>query len=430
MWGITRYQWLVLFAAWLGWGFDVFDGLLFNYVAPNCIPTLLHLPVGSAAARSATLYWTGALTSLLLVGWALGGILFGFICDRFGRMRTLMFTMVLYAVGTAACAASTNLAMLAAFRLVASLGIGGEWAAGASMVAEVMPEKRRVEGGALLYTAAPFGLFLATSLNYLVAGVWFANDSTHSWRYVFLCGLLPAAVAFTVRWFMHEPERWQTVKARSQARLQQIFTPELRRRTLLGTMTTIIALAGWWSCNAFIPVIATGLARGEATLRGFDQAATLNLVEHWKFTATLGFNFGGLIGTLLTIPLAKRLGRRPMFAWYFGASAAAIFATFGLDMPAATRLYMFFLIGVPVFGVFGAFPFYLTELFPTRLRATGAGFCYNIGRVLAAIGPFIVGAAAARGTAMQTIFYVGFAPLLGLLLVPLIIETRGGTLAD
>ena len=430
MWGITRYQWLVLLAAWLGWGFDVFDGILFNYVAPNCIPTLLHLPLGSEAARKATLFWNGTLTSLLLLGWAAGGILFGFICDRFGRMRTLMFTMVLYAVGTAACAAATNLWMLAAFRLVASLGIGGEWAAGASMVAEVMPERRRVEGGALLYTAAPFGLFLATFLNYQVAGVWFANDTEHSWRYVFLFGLLPAAAAFAVRWFVHEPERWQTVKERSQAHLRQIFAPELRRRTLLGTMTTIIALIAWWSCNAFIPVIATGLARTEAVLRGFDSSATLNLIEHWKLTATVAFNLGGLIGTLLTIPLAKRLGRRPMFGWYFAASAAAIFATFGIDMPAATRLYMFFLVGMPVFGVFGAFPFYLTELFPTRLRATGAGFCYNIGRVLAAVGPFVVGAAAARGTAMQTIFYVGFAPLLGLLLVPLIVETRGGTLAD
>jgi MFS family permease len=86
MWGITRYQWTVLFAAWLGWGFDVFDGLLFNYVAPNCIPTLLHLPVGSEAARAATLYWTGVLTSLLLLGWALGGVLFGYVCDRIGSM--------------------------------------------------------------------------------------------------------------------------------------------------------------------------------------------------------------------------------------------------------------------------------------------------------------------------------------------------------
>ncbi len=430
MWGITRYQWLVLFAAWLGWGFDVFDGMLFNYVAPNCIPTLLHLTPGSPAARDAILKWTGALTSLLLVGWALGGILFGMICDRFGRLRTLMFTMVLYAVGTAACAAATNLWMLAAFRLVASLGIGGEWAAGASMVAEVMPEKRRVEGGALLYTAAPFGLFLATFLNYQVAGVWFAGDAEHSWRYVFLFGLAPAAVAFIVRWFMHEPERWQTVQKRTQARLRQIFTPELRRRTLVGTMTTIIALVGWWSCSAFIPVIASGLARSEALLRGLDKAATLALTEHWKLTATVAFNLGGLIGTLLTIPLGKHLGRRPMFAWYFAASAAAIFATFGLDLPAETRLYMFFLIGLPVFGVFGAFPYYLPELFPTRLRATGSGFCYNIGRVLAAIGPWLVGAAAAHGMAMQAIFYVGFAPLLGLLLVPLIIETRGGTLTD
>ena len=430
MWGITRYQWTVLFAAWLGWGFDVFDGLLFNYVAPNCIPSLLHLPVGSAEARAQTLYWTGLLTSLLLLGWAAGGVLFGFICDRIGRMRTLMLTMLLYAVGTAACAAATSLWMLVLFRLVASLGIGGEWAAGASMVAEVMPEKRRVEGGALLYTAAPFGLFLATFLNYQVAGVWFANNTEQSWRYVFLFGLLPAAVAFAVRLFVHEPERWQAVKERSHARVREIFTPALRRHTIMGTLTTIIALIGWWSCNAFIPVVASGLARASAELRGLDKSATQSLIEHWKLTATVTFNLGGLIGTLLTIPLAKQLGRRPMFALYFAASAAAILATFGLQMPAESRLYMFFLIGVPVFGVFGAFPFYLPELFPTRLRATGSGFCYNIGRVLASIGPFVVGAAAARGTAMQTIFYVGFAPLLGLLLAPLIIETRGGTLSD
>ena len=264
MWGITRYQWTVLFAAWLGWGFDVFDGLLFNYVAPNCIPTLLHLAVGSPEAKAATLFWTGLLTSLLLLGWATGGILFGFLCDRMGRLRTLMLTMVLYAVGTAACAAATSLWMLVAFRLVASLGIGGEWAAGAAMVAEVVPEKRRVEAGALLYTAAPFGLFLATFLNYQVAGVWFAGNTEQSWRYVFLFGLAPAVVAFVVRAFVHEPERWQAVRVqvRSQllASLRDLFSPELRRATLSGTFVAVIALIGWWSCNAFIPTIATGLS--------------------------------------------------------------------------------------------------------------------------------------------------------------------------
>jgi len=430
MWGITRYQWLVLLAAWLGWGFDVFDALLFNYVAPNCIPALLHLPVGSPEARVATQHWTGIITSLLLLGWAAGGVLFGTICDRFGRMRTLMFTMLLYAVGTAACAAATNLWMLAIFRVVASLGIGGEWAAGAAMVAEVMPERRRVEGGALLYTAAPFGLFLATFVNYQVAGVWFANQTEQSWRYVFLFGLLPAAAAFLVRLFVHEPERWKSLRDHSRVRVREIFAPALRRYTYSGMFTAVIALISWWSCSAFIPVIATGLARTSAERSGLGAAATQALIEHWKVLGTMAFNIGGLIGTLLTIPIAKRLGRRLLFGFYFGASAVALLTTFGLDMPAQTRLAMLFVIGMPVFGIFGAFPYYLPELFPTRVRATGAGFCYNIGRVLASVGPFLVGAAAAHNTAMQSIFYVGFVPLVALLFVPWIIETRDKPLSD
>jgi MFS family permease len=139
VWDLTGYQWTVVFAAWLGWGFDVFDGLLFNFVAPNCVPTLLGLPIGSPDARSATLFWTGVLTSLLLIGWAIGGTIFGKVADRLGRTRTLLLTMLIYSIGTALCAVAPNIWMLAAFRFVASLGIGGEWAAGAS-VAEVVPE--------------------------------------------------------------------------------------------------------------------------------------------------------------------------------------------------------------------------------------------------------------------------------------------------
>ena len=112
---MNRYQWTVLFAAWLGWGFDVFDGLLFNFVAPNAVPTLLDLPIGSAAAKAATFKWTGILNAILLIGWGAGGILFGHVADRIGRMRTLMLTMLLYAIGTAACALATNMWMLMAF---------------------------------------------------------------------------------------------------------------------------------------------------------------------------------------------------------------------------------------------------------------------------------------------------------------------------
>ncbi|HQR23205.1 MAG TPA: MFS transporter [Steroidobacteraceae bacterium] len=430
---LTRYQWTVLLAAWLGWGFDVFDGLLFNYVAPNCVPTLLGLEIGSPEAKQATLFWTGLLTSVLLLGWAAGGILFGMVADRIGRTRTLMLTMLLYALGTAACAAAPSIAFLVAFRLIASLGIGGEWAAGASMVAEVVPEEQRVEAGALLYTAAPLGLFLATFVNHQVAAVWMAESPETSWRVVFLFGLVPAAVAFLVRMFVREPERWKAVKQRAPApTLRDVFAPGVVGVTIRGTLMAIVALISWWSCNAFIPAVSSGLAQAAAQAAGLERSATLALVESWKTQAMAWFNLGGLIGTLLTIPIAKHLGRKPMFAIYFALSAAAIYAAFGLDWPPETRLHLYFFIGLSVFGIFGSFTFYLPELFPTRLRGTGSGFCYNVGRIVAAAGPFAVGAVAARGVdhALEAISLVALVPLAGLLFVPFIVETRGRVLAD
>ena len=432
MLGFTRYQWTVLLAAWLGWGFDVFDGLLFNYVAPNCVPTLLGLTIGSPEAKQATLLWTGILTSVLLLGWAAGGVLFGKIGDRIGRTKTLLITMLLYAVGTAACALAPNIWVLGLFRLVAALGIGGEWAAGAAMVAETVPEEKRVEAGALLYTAAPIGLFLATFVNLTVAGHWFVDQPEVSWRYVFLFGLLPAAAAFAVRLFVKEPDRWKNLADKSEAKLSELFSPALRSFTRSGFLMAVVALMTWWSCNAFIPVVASGLANSSAIADGLDKIATQQRIEHWKLLATVCFNMGGLIGTLLTIPAAKYLGRKKMFAIYWTLSAAAILATFGLDLAPQARLYMYFAIGLTVFGVFGSFTYYLPELFPTRLRATGAGFCYNIGRVFAAGGPFLVGMAAARGTdtVVGVLFYVGFIPLLGLLFMPWVIETRDRRLMD
>ena len=433
---MTGYQWTVLFAAWLGWGFDIFDGILFNYVAPNAVPTLLGMTIGSPEAKSATLFWTGLLTSVLLIGWAVGGVLFGKLADRIGRTKTLLFTMLLYALGTASCAFAPNIWVLMLCRIVASLGIGGEWAAGASMVAEVVPEKRRVEAGALLYTSAPFGLFLATFVNFQVAGVFLKSSPETSWRVVFLFGLLPAAIAFLVRLFVKEPDRWkENASVGMPPTIRELFSPQNFPLTLSGFLMAVTALLTWWSCNAFIPVISTGLAQATAQAQGLDRAATLALSEGWKSLATNSFNLGGLLGTLLTIPAAKYLGRKPMFAVYFLLSAGALLATFGLDLPPETRLYMYFPIGLTVFGVFGSFTYYLPELFPTRLRATGAGFCYNIGRIFAAAGPFLVGYIASKGvngleSALSLLFWVGFIPLAGLLFLPWVIETKHQVLAD
>jgi MFS family permease len=432
---MSRYQWTVLFAAWLGWGFDVFDGLLFNYVAPNCVPVLLGLPLGSLAAKQATLFWGGTLTSILLLGWAAGGILFGAIADRIGRTRTLLITMLLYALGTAACALAPNLPVLVLFRLVASLGIGGEWAAGAAMVAEVVPERRRVEAGALLYTSAPMGLFLATFVNFQIAGNLFKGSPETSWRYVFLCGLIPAAAAFVIRLFIREPERWrEAATGAPPPRMRELFAPGTRALTVSGFSMALVALITWWSTNAFIPIVSTGLAQAAAKTRGLDRAATLALVESWKAYTTSYFNLGGLIGTLLTIPAAKILGRKKMFALYYALSGVALFVTFHLDLSPEMRQRMYFFNGLTVFGVFGAFTYYLPELFPTRLRATGAGFCYNVGRIVTSAGPFLVGRFAARGPdalsgALTALSFVAIVPVAGLLLMPLVIETKGRSLA-
>jgi MFS family permease len=428
------YQWTVIFAAWLGWGFDVFDGLLFNYIAPSCVPTLLNLPLGSAEAKSATLQWTGILTSVLLIGWAIGGVVFGKVADRIGRTRTLLLTMLLYALGTAACALAPNIWILMICRIVSSLGIGGEWAAGAAMVAEVVPEKRRVEAGAILYTSAPMGLFLATFITFQITTVYFTDPSV-SWRYVFLFGLLPAGAAFLVRVFIKEPERWKKIAGAETAKIRELFSPEYIRITISGFAMAVTALIMWWSCNAFIPVVAKGLAAQEASIRGLDAAATEAMGQEWIKTATNSFNLGGLIGTLLTIPAAKYLGRKKMFFIYYAAAAASLMGAFGLSLEPHTRLYFYFAIGLTVFGVFGSFTYYLPELFPTRLRGTGSGFTYNIGRLIAAIGPFVVGSIASRGanalnSALEVLFWVGAVPILGLLMLPLVIETKGRELAD
>jgi MFS family permease len=424
MLGLTRYQLLVLLAAWLGWGFDVFDGLLFNYVAPICIPNLLGLDPAAPETRQVTLFWTASLTSLLLIGWALGGILFGKITDRLGRTRTLLFTMLTYALATAACAFAPNIWVLAVFRFIASLGIGGEWAAGAALVAESLPRNRRVLGGALLYTSAPMGLFLATFVNDLFTRQLdtLAQNPSLSWRVVFLTGLVPAAVALVLRMKVKEPESWQP---ESQPRIAELFAPEFRRRTFGGLAMAVVALVTWWSCSAFIPVVASFLVSDIV-----PKVPPAEIALHKTRFITIGttaFNLGGLVGTMLTVPIATRLGRRPMFFVYFLASAVALFVTFGLSHEPVTRLYLMFLVGLTVFGVFGSFSFYLPELFPQRLRGTGSGFCYNAGRIITAAFPFAVGWVATTGkNPVAILSYVAFAPLVGVLFLLLRIgeETR------
>ena len=433
--GFSGYHWVVIAAAWAGWGFDMFDALLFNFVAPNCVPALLGLEPGSPAAHSATVFWTGLISSILLVGWAAGGVLFGWVADRIGRKQALFATVALYTLGTALCAASTNIWQLIAFRTFASLGIGGEWGIGAALVAEAVPENKRVEAGVILQTSSPLGLVMASAVNYLIAGVWFAGEPQTSWRYVFLAGLAPVVLAVFIRLFLRESTHWSATAVQERPPSpRELFAPAIRALTLSGVGVAVTAVVCWWACNAFVPLLGSTMASEQAAHLGLSADATRLLSEAWKARGANAFNLGGLLGAFAAILLSRGLGRRGMFVTYFLYSAATIFLTFGLDLAPTTRLTMLFFVGAGVYGVFGTFPFYLPELFPTRLRATGAGFSYNIGRLIAAGGPLFVGMISARAGGSSavlnsTLLWVGVIPLIaGLAARYYIVETRGRAL--
>jgi hypothetical protein len=290
-----------------------------------------------------------------------------------------------------------------------------------------------VVAATLVYTSSPLGIILASTVNYQIAGVWLVASPESSWRIVFLCGLAPVVVAFLARLFIKESEVWerQVRSSAAQPRISELLSPAMRKNTVSGLAAAITALITWWACNAFVPLLGGTLANEHAAQTGLTGDAARMLSEAWKSQASNRFNFGGLLGALAAIPLSYVMGRRPMFITYFVYSAAMLFITFGATLSPEARMWMLFAVGVGIYGVFAPFVFYLPELFPSRLRATGSGLCYNIGRVIAALGPSVVGmiSAASGGSSdiiVRTLFWLGVIPLaMALAAKFLIVETRG-----
>lgn len=412
---------IALLAAWLGWGFDVFDAHLLSYVSKPVLLTLLGKRPDAEINR-----WLADLTALFLVGWAVGGIVFGRLTDRWGRARVMLLTMVLYGGGTALCAFCDSLPTFVACRLVASLGIGGEWAAGASLVAEVAPDGWRPLLGSLLYTASPLGQLVVSGVAHHVVddNVFHHPDPGQSWRYAFLLGLAPTFVAFLLRTFVAEPERWRE-HAKEPARLRELFSPGLRGHTLPGLALASVALVGAWGMINFVPKAirewcesanAAALAAGGKPL---DVGAT---VDGGNVTILLG----AVLGTLATVPVTRLLGRRGAFALYFAGAVVAAQVSLGGWLELDARIRSLFALGFFAHGLFGIFPFYLPELFPTRLRGSGAGFCYSAGRLASAAGTLFVGDWQKSQGLTPTMRLVSLVYLLGVVALPFAAETHEG----
>ncbi|MCP9456548.1 MAG: MFS transporter [Nitrospira sp.] len=411
---VTSYHWLVLFVAWLGWVFDAMDATIYAIVLHPALHELLM--VGDSSPSSDQIGWYGGIIfSIFLIGWAIGGITFGILADRFGRTKILMATILIYAVFTGAAALSETWWHLALFRFLTALGIGGEWAAGASLVAETWPEEKRAKAAGLLQSAWAVGFFLAAGLNLAL--------KASSWRTLFLVGVLPAFVALFVRWWVKEPERWHLAHARQPLPLSAIFEGNLRRSTVVGSTLAFVAVFGLWGATNWAPI----LVREMPEVKHLEQAAVSAHVSY----AIMALNGGAIFGYLCFGPLADQFGRRPIFAFMCLGSLVMLPVTYLLPESYVGLLLLLPILGFFNNGIFSGFPIYLPELYPTRLRATGSGFCFNAGRVLASISPFLTGwLVALMGSFALAASTIAMIYLLGLTVVVFAPETKGQHLPE
>jgi MFS family permease len=420
--GVTRYQWLVLFVAWLGWVFDSMDSTIYAMVLHPALEDLLRSQSGGSVSQEAIGWYGGIIFSIFLIGWAVGGVLFGVLADRFGRTKTLVFTILIYAVFTGLAALSTDWWHLALYRFLTALGIGGEWAAGAALVAEVWPEEKRARAAGILQSAWAAGFFIAAVVNLLM------RDS--GWRPVFVVGVAPAVIAMFVRLWVKEPERWVKVHEEERARgatparkLAELFGPGLLRPTLVGSGLAFVAVFGLWGATNWTPTLVRSLPQ----LKGHDAAALASDVSY----ATMMLNAGALLGYLSFGPLADRFGRRAVFALMCAGSLVMLPVAFLTPRSYGHVLLLLPLLGFFNNGVFSGFPIYLPELYPTRLRATGSGFCFNVGRVLASGGPFLTGfLVTALGGFGRAASAIALIYLVGLAILPFAPETKGKPLPE
>jgi MFS family permease len=413
--GVTPYQRLVLFVAWLGWVFDAMDATIYAVVLHPALHDLLHTAAGPPTTEQIGWYG-GIIFSIFLIGWAIGGITFGVLADRFGRTKVLIATIMIYAVFTGAAALAETWWHLAIARFLTALGIGGEWAAGAAIVAETWPEDKRAKAAGILQSAWAVGFFLAATMNLTL-------KETYGWRGLFVIGILPAFVALFVRWWVKEPERWTHAHEQKAIPLTAIFQGELRRATLVGSALAFVAVFGLWAATNWAPT----LIRELPDLKGQEPATLTKAVSY----AIMALNAGAIFGYLGFGPLADRFGRRPVFAFMCLGSLIMLPVTYLIPSSYVGVLMLLPILGFFNNGIFSGFPIYLPELYPTSLRATGAGFCFNAGRVLASASPFLTGwLVTTFGTFGRAASTVALIYLLGLIVLLFAPETKGRRLPD
>lgn len=394
---VLRQRWKVLLAAQLGWMLDAMDFLLFTF-ALKAIQKEFGLSSSSM----------GFLTSVALIAGAAGGILFGRLADRMGRVKAMTLSMLVYSVATAGLATSSGLWHLIFWRSVVGLGMGGEWSCGSVLVSETWPAEHRARAIGIMQSGWAIGALIAAGLSALIL-------EPFGWRALFLVGISPALVALVIRRTVPEPEIWTSSRAAKPIIARGMFSRTFLRRTILASSLSSVVLIAYWGVFSWLPAfLATPVGEGGAGLTLTRSAAWMIAVQLGAFAGYLSFGW-----------IADSIGRRPAFTIFMIGAAIvvpvfAFSARSGLVLLVVGPLVGFF--GSGYFSMFGAL---LSELFPTRIRASAQGFCYNIGRLASAAAPYLIGLAAETkglglALAITSLFFA-----VGGILVWTLPETRG-----
>jgi MFS family permease len=354
-------------AASLGWMLDSFDVMLYAIVLAALIqdPTL-HLSFAAA----------GILGSVTLVSAAVGGIAFGVLADRIGRKRALMAAVLIYSVFTAACGFAQTAVQLAIFRILLGLGMGGEWATGAALVSETFPARHRGKALAFVQSSWAIGYGLAALVNLLVMPVW-------GWRGVFFVGVIPALFTMWIQQNVREPKMWLESSSAERGRIGMLFAPSIVKVTIVITLMNACTLFGWWGLNSWVPgYLALAPSRGGIGLSSSVMSLFVIAMQVGMWFGYISFGF-----------IADAVGRKRTYVC-FVLAASVLLPLYGNLRTPGVLLVLGPLVAFFGTGYYSGFGALIVELYPTTVRATAAGVCYNTGRIASAAAPFVVGSLA------------------------------------
>ncbi|MEN3943087.1 MFS transporter [Prosthecobacter sp. SYSU 5D2] len=411
--GVTRYQWLVLIVASLGWVFDAFEGQLFNLTRGAMLSELLGVGPGDPEAKK----WGDIFLGIFLAGGTFGGLLFGSLGDKYGRKPVMVATILFYSIFSGLTYFATELWHVGVLRFLVAMGVGGEWAVAAALVAEIFPKHARTHAGGIFHATGVLGTWLAT-----LTSIGVENE----WRLAYLIGILPALLTLWVRSSVKEPEKWE--EARSSGKRMGSYADlfgdaRWRMRALLGMALAAVGLGTFWG----VCVATQDLTRELLEKLNYESG---DAEKKAKFAYGIIQVAGAGLGQLSFGPLCARMGRKRTFALMHVLSFLMVLVVCYLPQSYGQMLFMLPLFGFVTLSIHSGYAIYFPELFPNHLRSTGSSFCFNAGRLLAAPMLILSGYVKTKADLPDAVAMMGGLFLVGLVVLAFLPETKDQELPE